>query len=230
MECRFLIVLISIFASGCSGLNKPADSFYEACNYYTESPKESSPKLIMKKVDGYFKCGSTALNSYCETANCSDETLEFDEKMLAHQSELKQIFDDGAENEDLEFWLLEMREIFYWYQNNESAFTTRKYDALREVFDTGNDTYPSVRTGYSEGRVSRSSAVNSGPQVIQSQPSTLKKMCNLVRTDSGRSTGSLSLNKGSSVQGTSEPNLCTYNCTDGTTQQTTSRGSCPGRL
>ena len=70
------------------------------------------------------------------------------------------------------------------------------------------------------------SNTQSGQQVQNSQNMLF---CKLVRTDSGRTTEGLSLFPGSRVPGNTEPTLCTYECSDGSIKQTTTRYSCPAR-
>jgi len=106
------------------------------------------------------------------------------------------------------------------------AFRGERYEPPEVDYSPAEPTNPCYTRAGCNGSNNR----NTYSQQNSANPVSRLNSCSLVRTDRGRTTGSLSLNKGSSVQGTSEPNLCTYNCTDGTTQQTTSRGSCPGRL
>lgn len=69
---------------------------------------------------------------------------------------------------------------------------------------------------------------NSGSnQQVQNNQTML--FCNLVRTDRGRTTEGLSLNRGSNVPGNTEPTICTYECSDGSIKQTTTQYNCPSR-
>ena len=63
----------------------------------------------------------------------------------------------------------------------------------------------------------------------QVQKSQTMNFCNLVRTDRGRTTEGLSLNRGSNVPGNTEPTICTYECSDGSIKQTTAGYGCPSR-
>ena len=75
--------------------------------------------------------------------------------------------------------------------------------------------------------INRSRNNSRSNQQVQNNQTML--FCNLVRTDRGRTTEGLSLNRGSNVPGNTEPTICTYECSDGSVKQTTTQYNCPSR-
>jgi hypothetical protein len=222
---RWATLILTMMLAGCTGIT-PANSFYQNCISYAPSGEGKTNDERLYVVKKTLECGSNSLKAYCETANCSDVALEFDRKMIEHKNKLDVL--PAGNDTALEIWAMEYRQIEEWYENNETAFTEADAVAVGNAL-RGLGNYRDLPNTPLGGQNTSRQSGQSNSRVIQSQPPTINS-CSLVRTDRGKATGYLSLYKGSSVEGTSEPNLCTYNCTDGSTKQTTSRGSCPGRL
>lgn len=217
---------MAFIVSACAGI-KPADSFYQSCAYYLDSIADGdSEDLILRKVDGYFQCGSSSLSAYCQTANCSNVAEQFNEKMLAHQSKLHQLQKDGSTEEDAEIWLGELMGILQWYEQNETAFT--KEDA-RQLAQNLNAAAAELNRQEMEriNEFNQQMGANRGnySTLNTNSASTAMVTCKLVRSDAGKTSSGSSLFEGTGVKGVTEPTVCTYECSNGTTKQRTTRGT-----
>ena len=132
----FTLGLFTICLFGCATV-ETADSFYRSCSYYLESMSDNdSDKQLRQKLDGYFSCGSESLQNYCETANCSDVALEFDQRMKQHRVKALRLADEGVDDGG-EIWLLELAQIFKWYDESETAWTAEKAANLNDTLRNG---------------------------------------------------------------------------------------------